>query len=73
MFWNGYDESYINNFEAHVNAVDVDKAKAVIAKYFSDNKLQIVLIGKSEVIKTIAVKYAPFTEVQLKDDAGKGF
>jgi predicted Zn-dependent peptidase len=73
MFWFGYDESYINNFEANVNAVTVDKTKEIIAKYFPKDKLQFVLIGKSADIKKIAEKYGPVTEVQIKDDIGKGF
>ena len=73
MFWYGFDESYINNFEANVNAVTLDKAKEIIDKYFLKDKLQFVLIGKSADIKKIAEKYGPVTEVQIKDDIGKGF
>ena len=72
MFWYGFDESYINNFEANVNAVTVAKANEMIAKYFSKDKLQFVLIGKATEIKPIAEKYGKVTEVELKDDIGKG-
>ena len=73
MFWYGYDESYINNFEANVNVITVDKATAIAKKYFLKNNLQFVLIGKSSDIKKIAEKYGTVTEVQIKDDIGKGF
>ncbi|MEP6682926.1 MAG: pitrilysin family protein [Parafilimonas sp.] len=73
MFWFGYDESYINNFEANVNAVTLAKAEEIIKLYFPNNNLQFVLIGKSSDIKTIAAKYGSVTEVQIKDDIGKGF
>ena len=73
MFWYGYDESYINNFEANVNAITVDKATAIAKKYFPKDNLQFVLIGKSSDIKKIAEKYGTVTEVQIKDDIGKGF
>ncbi|MEP6514283.1 MAG: pitrilysin family protein [Parafilimonas sp.] len=73
MFWYGFDESYINNFETNVNAVTVAKAKEISDKYFPKDKLQFVLIGKSADIKKIAEKYGPVTEVQIKDDVGKGF
>ncbi len=73
MFWYGYDESYINNFEANVNAVTVAKAEDIIHKYFPKDNLQFVLIGKSSDIKNIAAKYGAVTEVQIKDDIGKGF
>ncbi len=73
MFWFGYDESYINNFEANVNAVNVTKAKEISEKYFPKDKLQFVLIGKSSDIKKIAEKYGTVTEVDIKADIGKGF
>ncbi|MDQ6901840.1 MAG: insulinase family protein [Bacteroidota bacterium] len=73
MFWYGFDESYINNFETNVNAVTVAKANEIIAKYFPKNNLQFVLIGKASEIKPIAEKYGKVTVVELKDDIGKGF
>lgn len=73
MFWYGYNEAYINNFEADVNAVTAAKAKEVIQKYFPKDKIQFVLIGKSSEIKNIAEKFGSVEEVQIKDDIGKGF
>ncbi len=73
MFWYGYNESYINNFEANVNEVTVARATEIIQKYFPKNNLQFVLIGKSSDIKKIAEKYGSVTEVQIKDDIGNGF
>ena len=73
MFWYGFDESYINNFETNVNAVTLAKANEIIAKYFPKNNLQFVLIGKASEIKPIAEKYGKVTVVELKDDIGKGF
>ncbi|MEO8711225.1 MAG: pitrilysin family protein [Parafilimonas sp.] len=73
MFWYGYDESYINNFEENVNAVTAAKATAIAQKYFPKDNLQFVLVGKSSDIKKIAEKYGTVTEVQIKDDIGKGF
>jgi predicted Zn-dependent peptidase len=72
MFWYDFDESYINNFEANVNAVSVTKANEVIAKYFPKDNLQFVLIGKAADIKPIAEKYGNVTEAELKDDIEKG-
>ena len=73
MFRYGFDESYINNFEANVNAVTVAKANEIIAKYFPKDNLQFVLVGKASVIKPIAEKYGKLTQVEIKDDIGKGF
>ncbi|HUR64740.1 MAG TPA: pitrilysin family protein [Chitinophagaceae bacterium] len=73
MFWYNMDESFINNFEKSVNDLTLDKAKAIIAKYFPKDKLQFVLVGKSSEIKKIAEKYGPVTEVSIKEEVKKGF
>jgi predicted Zn-dependent peptidase len=73
MFWYGFDESFINNFQKNVDALTVGKAKEIVATYFPKNALQFVLIGKSENIKKIAAKYGPVTEIQLKSQAVKSF
>ena len=52
MFWYDFDESYINNFEANVNAVSVAKANEVIAKYFPKDSLQFLIDRKSSRYKT---------------------
>ena len=73
MFWYNFDESFINNFEKTVDGLTLDKAKTIIAKYFPKDKLQFVLVGKSEEIKKIAQKYGPVTEVQIKEEVKKAF
>lgn len=71
MFWYNFDKSFINNFEKNVDSLDLAKANQIIAKYFPNDKLQFVLIGKSEEIKKIAEKYGKVTEVQISDDIKK--
>jgi predicted Zn-dependent peptidase len=71
MFWYNFDKSFINNFEKEVDGLDLDKANQIIAKYFPKDKLQFVLIGKSEDIKKIAEKYGKVTEVEISDDIKK--
>ena len=73
MYWYGFDESFINNFQKNVDEVTSQKAKEIIAKYYPKDKLQFVLVGKSADIKKIAQKYGPVTEVQIKDDQKKAF
>jgi predicted Zn-dependent peptidase len=68
MFWYNFDKSFIDNFEKNVDGLDLAKANQIIAKYFPKDKLQFVLIGKSEEIKKIAEKYGKVTEVQISDD-----
>ena len=73
MFWYGFDESFINNFQQSVDELTAARAKEIVAKYFPNDKLQFVLVGKSEAIKKTAAKYGAVTEVQLKSDAAKSF
>lgn len=68
MFWYGYDESYINNFEHHVDALTTARVKDIVKKYFPANNLQFVLIGKSSEIKLIAEKLGKVTEKQISAD-----
>jgi predicted Zn-dependent peptidase len=68
MFWYGFDESYINNFQANVDGLTVAKSREIINKYFPKDNLTFVLVGKSEDIKSIAAKYGPVTEKQIKAD-----
>jgi zinc protease len=68
MFWYGFDESFINNFEKNVDGLTLPRAKEIIAKYFPKDKLQFVMVGKSAEIKKIVEKYGPVTEMQIKDE-----
>lgn len=73
MFWYGFNESFINNFQKNVDGLTLEKAKDIIAKYFPKDKLQFVMVGKSADIKKIAEKYGPVTEVQIKEEPKKAF
>ncbi|GAA4315360.1 pitrilysin family protein [Mucilaginibacter gynuensis] len=68
MFWYGFNESFINDFQANVDKLDLAQAKAIIAKYYPANNLQFVLVGKAADIKKIAEKYGKVTEKQIKED-----
>lgn len=68
MFWYGFNESFINNFQSNVDGLTLARSKEIINKYFPKDKLQFLLIGKSEDIKGIAIKYGPLTEKDIKSD-----
>jgi predicted Zn-dependent peptidase len=65
MHWYGFNESFINNFQANVDGLTLEKARQIIQTYFPKDKLQFILVGKSEEIKKLAEKYGPVTEVQI--------
>lgn len=64
MYWYGFNESFINNFQSNVDGLTLDKARQIIQTYFPKDKLQFVLVGKSADIKKIVEKYGPVTEIQ---------
>ena len=68
MFWYGFDESFINNFEKNVDNLTSARVKEIVAKYFPKDNLQFVLVGKAEEIKNIAAKYGPVTIKEIKAD-----
>ena len=69
MFFYGLNDSYINDFEKNVDAMTVGKAKEIIAKYFPDENLQFVLIGKANEIKDAITKYGKVTEKSIDEDS----
>jgi predicted Zn-dependent peptidase len=73
MFWYGFNESFINNFQKNVDGLTLDKAKQIIEKYFPQDKLQFIMVGKSADIKKIAEKYGPVTEVEIAEEPKKAF
>ena len=68
MFIYGYDASYINDFEKNVKLVTPAKAKEIIAKYFSKDKLHFLFIGKADEIREGAKKYGTVIEKEIKED-----
>ena len=68
MFFYGLDDSYINDFEKNIDAMTVENAKDIIAKYFPKENLQFVLIGKADEIREIAKKYGKVIERNLSED-----
>ncbi|MCW3073142.1 MAG: peptidase domain protein [Flaviaesturariibacter sp.] len=73
MFWYGFDESFINNFQKNVDELTVAKAKEIVQKYYPKNNLQFIMVGNAEAIRKIAAKYGTVTEVNIKDDSVKTF
>jgi len=73
MFWYGFDESFINNFQKAVDGLTVEKAREIVAKYYPKNNLQFIMIGKAEEIRKIARKYGKVTELQIREEAVKTF
>lgn len=70
MFYFGLDDSFINDFEKNVDALTIEKSKELINKYFPKDKLQFVLIGKADELRSEVKKYG---EVLEKEITAEGF
>lgn len=68
MFYYGFDDSYINDFEKRVDELTVTKANEIARKYFPSNNLQYVIVGKASEIKDIVKKYGEITEKEITAD-----
>jgi zinc protease len=68
MFVYGFDESFINTFQAKVDSLTIAQAKEIIKKYFPKENLQFVLIGKADEIRDQVKKYGVLTERDIKEE-----
>jgi len=67
MYGYQFDETYINTFEQQVNSLTVEKSKQLIKKYFPQDNLQFVIVGKADDIKEQVSKYGDVSIVNIKD------
>ncbi len=68
MYFYGYGESYINDFEANVNNLTVAETKRLIADYFPRENLQFVIIGKADDIREQVQQYGDVKEVSIQQN-----
>ncbi|WP_369679207.1 M16 family metallopeptidase [Siphonobacter sp. BAB-5385] len=66
MFTYGLNDSYINDFQAKVDALNVDSVKRIIQTYFPKDHFQLVLIGKTAEYREAAKKYGEVSEKQIE-------
>ncbi|MFZ6654885.1 M16 family metallopeptidase [Undibacterium sp. TJN19] len=65
MFVAKVGREQIDNFMRDVDSLNLEKAKYLVDKHFPRDKLQMLLIGKAEVIREIAAKYGEVTELDI--------
>ncbi len=68
MHFYGYDEGFINNFEANVNNLTVDETKRLVATHFPQENLQMVIIGKADDIREQVQQYGDVSEVGIQQN-----
>jgi predicted Zn-dependent peptidase len=68
MYIYGLTDSYINDFESKVDAMDLKRANQLIKKYFPKDNLQFTLIGKADDIRDVVKKYGKVIERDITED-----
>lgn len=68
MFFYGLDDSYINDFEKNVDEMTIEGANEIAKKYFPNDNLQFVIIGKASEIRDKVRKYGEVIEKDIEAD-----
>lgn len=68
MFFYGLDDSYINDFEKNVDEMTIEGANEIAKKYFPEENLQFVIIGKASEIRDKVKKYGEVIEKDIEED-----
>ncbi|MFT7687028.1 MAG: zinc protease [Candidatus Azotimanducaceae bacterium] len=67
MFIYDFDESYVNTFEEKVANLSLSRAKELAEKYFPNDNLVFVLIGREKLITEEAKKYGTVFSIDITD------
>jgi zinc protease len=65
MYLYGFNDDFINQFQAKVDGLTLADTQRLIKQYFPQQNLQFVLIGNAENIADIAAQYGEVTEVDI--------
>ncbi|MFZ6720134.1 M16 family metallopeptidase [Undibacterium sp. Ji49W] len=65
MYVSKVGREQIDNFTRDVDGLNPEKAKQLVDKHFPRDKLQILLIGKAESIRSIAASYGEVSELDI--------
>lgn len=66
MYLYGFDDKFINEFQAKVDGLTVAETQRLVTTYFPQHNLQFVLIGNAAKVAPIAAKYGTVQTVDIK-------
>ena len=66
MYLYGFDDKFINEFQAKVDGLTLEETQRLVKTYFPQKDLQFVLIGNAAKIAPIAAKYGKVQTVDIK-------
>jgi len=65
MYLYGFNDDFINQFQAKVDGLTLAETQRLIKQYFPQQHLQFVLIGNADKIADIAAQYGDVTQVDI--------
>jgi zinc protease len=65
MYLYGFNDDFINQFQAKVDGLTLAETQRLIKQYFPQQNLQFVLIGNAEQIADVAAQYGEVTTVDI--------
>ncbi|GCF88728.1 M16 family metallopeptidase [Shewanella sp. M-Br] len=66
MYLYGFDDKFINEFQAKVDGLTLEETQRLVKTYFPQKDLQFVLIGNAAKIAPIAAKFGKVQTVDIK-------
>ncbi|HCE53206.1 MAG TPA: peptidase M16, partial [Shewanella baltica] len=66
MYLYGFDDKFINEFQAKVDGLTLEETQRLVKTYFPQKDLQFVLIGNAAKIAPTAAKYGKVQTVDIK-------
>ncbi|MPY26763.1 insulinase family protein [Shewanella psychropiezotolerans] len=66
MYLYGFDDGFINDFQAKVDGLTLAETQRLVSTYFPQQNLQFVIIGNAEKIALIAAEYGEVTSLDIK-------
>lgn len=68
MYTSKVGREQIDHFSSDVDSLNLARCKELINRHFPRDKLQMLLIGKADTIRTLAAKYGAVREIEIIAD-----
>jgi len=65
MYLYGFDDSFINDFQANVDGLTLETSRRLVKTYFPQDNLQYVIVGNASEIAEVAAQYGEVSKVNI--------
>ncbi|WP_372828703.1 M16 family metallopeptidase [Shewanella sp. UCD-KL12] len=66
MYLYGFDDAFINDFQANVDGLTLAETQRLVQRYFPQQNLQFVVIGNAEKVAPIVAEYGDVKTIDIK-------